>query len=342
MSKEESRMLQGLSVLAMVCLHLFDTLNYSDLFTPLITLKGFPLVFYFAQLSDFCVMGFAFCSGYAHMKLFHQKDYYKKRLVSLLSLYCNFWIILFLFTLVSVAVGQADFMPGDITTFLKTFTTISPAYNGAWWYLPVYAVIVLISPLVLKASDKVNSVVVFIFSLAVYCGGYYLRFKQRTPYEFINWFGSFGTTFFEYMIGVICCKERVFEKIGKIVSKLKPVTVCVASILAFVAMLLGHTLVVRSLVVAPATGFVIICILKFCPRPKFVDKILGFFGTHSTNIWFTHMFFYLVLFNKLVYVAKYPVPIFLFMLVICVAVSYVINFIYKPVDKQIRKLNRQK
>ena len=51
MSKEESKMLQGISVLAMVCLHLFDNLNYSDLFTPLIMLKGYPLIFYFAQLS---------------------------------------------------------------------------------------------------------------------------------------------------------------------------------------------------------------------------------------------------------------------------------------------------
>lgn len=45
MSKEESKMLQGISVLAMVCLHLFDNLNYSDLFTPLIMLKGYPLIF---------------------------------------------------------------------------------------------------------------------------------------------------------------------------------------------------------------------------------------------------------------------------------------------------------
>ena len=59
--------------------HFFDNLNYSDLFTPLIMLKGYPLIFYFAQLSDFCVMGFAFCSGYAHMKLFHKKNYYKRR-----------------------------------------------------------------------------------------------------------------------------------------------------------------------------------------------------------------------------------------------------------------------
>jgi len=46
----------------------------------------------------------------------------------------------------------------------------------------------------------------------------------------------------------------------------------------------------------------------------------------------------LVLFPKLVYRAEYPIPIFLFMLAICVAVSYVINLIYYPINKQVRKL----
>lgn len=338
MSKEESKMLQGISVLAMVCLHLFDNLNYSDLFTPLIMLKGYPLIFYFAQLSDFCVMGFAFCSGYAHMKLFRQKNYYKRRLISLLSLYCNFWIILLLFTLISVATGQADFMPGDFVTFLKTFTTVSVSYNGAWWYMSVYAVIVIISPIVLKATEKMNSIAVLMISFAIYCGGYLLRFKYGTPYEAINWFGPFGTTFFEYIIGVVCCKERFFEKLERVATKVKPIWRCVISAAVFVAMLLGHTLVIRSLVIAPLTGFLIICIFKFCPRLRLVDKVFGFFGTHSTNIWFTHMFFYLVLFPKLVYRAEYPIPIFLFMLAICVAVSYVINLIYYPINKQVRKL----
>lgn len=338
MTREESKRLQGLSVLAMVCLHLFDTLTYSDLFTPIIALKGFPLAFYFAQLSDFCVMGFAFCSGYAHMALFKEKDYYKKRLISLLSLFCNFWVILLLFSLVSIIAGKADFMPQDLATFLKTFTGISMSYNGGWWYLPVYAVIVFISPAVLKATEKMSSIVVILISFVIYIGSYFLRFKYSTPYRELNWFGPFGMTFFEYIIGVVCCKEKVFEKIEKLISKLKPIWICVISSAAFIAMLLGHTLVVRSLIIAPFTGFAIICIFKFCPKPHFVDNILDFFGKHSTNIWFTHMFFYMEPFPNLVYIAKYPIPIFLFMLAICIIASYIINLIYYPINKQIQKL----
>ena len=65
-SKNDSKMLQGLSVLAMVWLHLFDR-DYTGLFSPVLFVGGVPLSFYLGQLSDFCVFGFAFLSGYAHM-----------------------------------------------------------------------------------------------------------------------------------------------------------------------------------------------------------------------------------------------------------------------------------
>ena len=66
LSKNDTKMLQGLSVLAMIWLHLFCK-DYTGLFTPIIFVRGYPLSFYIAQLCDFCVFGFAFCSGYAHM-----------------------------------------------------------------------------------------------------------------------------------------------------------------------------------------------------------------------------------------------------------------------------------
>lgn len=48
--------------------------------------------FYLGQLSDFCVFGFAFLSGYAHMMQSNQMDYYKRRLKGLLSVFCSYSI----------------------------------------------------------------------------------------------------------------------------------------------------------------------------------------------------------------------------------------------------------
>jgi len=339
LSKEESKMIQGLSVLAMVCLHLFDRHDYQDLYVPLLYIKDIPLSFYFGQLSDFCVMGFAFCSGYGHLKSFSTPQYYKRSIIRLFSLYSNFWIILILFSLIGVIAGQSSFIPGNAITFIKTFTTISPAYNGAWWYLPVYAVMVLISPIVLKCSKKINSVIIAIITVMIYCLSYMLRFKWRTGIETIDWFGPFGMTFAEYMIGVICCKEKVFEKLKAFCTRTSKFVLYTVFVILIIGMLLSRTLLIQSLVVAPVTGFIIICIFVIINKPKFIRKIFMFIGEHSTNIWLVHMFFYLVLFKNFVYIARYPILIFTLMILLCIMVSYVIRLIHNPIKKAIMKLN---
>ena len=132
----------------------FDTTSYQGLFQPLIFIEGLPLSFYFGQLSAFCVFGFAFCSGYAHLKLYEQPNYYQRRLKSLHILIINFWIVLALFTVVSVIIGQSNFMPGNIWHFLGTAFLYDMRYNGVWWYLWAYVLLVLISPLLLNAIKK--------------------------------------------------------------------------------------------------------------------------------------------------------------------------------------------
>ncbi len=143
LSQNDSKMLQALSVTAMVWLHLFDK-PYEGLFFPLFFFRGTPLSFYMAQLSDFCVFGFAFLSGYAHMILHEQPEYYKRSLKRLFSLFCSYWLIILFFSFVSVITGHSDFMPGSITKFLLNALALDNSYNGAWWYMLTYAVLVLL------------------------------------------------------------------------------------------------------------------------------------------------------------------------------------------------------
>lgn len=49
-----------------------------------------------------------------------------------------------------------------------------------------------------------------------------------------------------------------------------------------------------------------------------------FLGKHSTNIWLTHMFFYLYIFIGAIQRLQYPVLMFGGMIAVCVAVSVVI------------------
>ena len=68
-------------------------------------------------------------------------------------------------------------------------------------------------------------------------------------------------------------------------------------------------------------SFIIFNLIK---KPEIVKKIFLFLGKHSTNIWLTHMFFYLYLFKGLVIKAQYPILMLIFMLFLCIMMSYII------------------
>ena len=337
LSKKDSKMLQGLSVLAMICLHLFDTWDYADKFTPLVYVGGVPMSFYVGQISDFCVFGFAFLSGYAHMLQYGKKDFYKHRLKGLLSLLCSYWLILIVFSLVSIAVGQEDYMPGSIRKFILSVLLLE-SYNGAWWYLFTYASLVFISPLVLKWIKRRNPIFVLGIGFGIYCAAYYFRFKMSYSNWLLGRFGPFGMTFFEYMLGAVAYKYQVFSWLYRVWQRIPKPAQYLLSVVLIAGMLYARTKIVPSLFVAPITGFVLMMLFHFWKKPEVVQKAFLIVGSHSTNIWLTHMFFYLYLFKNLVYVAKYPLLIFAFMLAITIPLSALLKWIEKPIQAKIATL----
>lgn len=338
LTKKETKMLQGLSVLAMVLLHLFCTYDYADKYTPILYFGSVPLCFYIAQLSDFCVFGFAFCSGYGHMVNYGKAGFYKSRLKGLLAVLCDYWVILCVFSLISIAAGQPEFMPGNLQKFLLSALLVEIGYNGAWWYLFTYAVLVVFSPVLLKAVEKHHPLTVLFLGFAVYCSAYYVRFRVVTDNWLLVKFGPFGMTLFEYLVGAVCYKIGFVTWLRKCWAKLSSMIQWTLTVFFMLAMLYARTKIVPSLFVAPVTGAVIMALFILWKKPKWFEDVFLFVGKHSTNIWLTHMFFYLVLFRNLVYKAKYPVLIFAFMMAITTAVSALLQLVQKPLHKAVSRI----
>lgn len=336
LTKNDSKMLQGLSVLAMVWLHLFDR-DYTGLFTPALFVGGVPLSFYLAQLSDFCVFGFAFLSGYAHMLQHGQTDYFKRRLKGLLSVFCSYWLILIVFSIVGIAIGQGDYMPGNPKKFILNALTLENSYNGAWWYLFTYAVLVLISPVLLKWVKRSHPIIVLGTGFVIYCAAYYVRFKLGYSNWILGKFGPFGMTLFEYLLGALALKYQVFTHLFRIWDRIPKAGQWLFAAVLLLGMLYGHTKVVPSLFIAPFTGFVVMTLFHFWHKPEFVQRAFLLVGRHSTNIWLTHMFFYSVMFKNLVYIAKYPLLICLFMLAITIPLSMLLQLAEKPLQKRVAR-----
>ena len=340
--KCDTKMIQGLSVLAMVYLHLFDRYDYEGLFQPLFFILGYPLSFYFGQLSDFCVMGFAFCSGYSHMAMYQNMDLNQYRRSSwkrIVALYCNYWIVLNLFTLVSILVGQSSNIPGSIWTYLGHFLGLLHSYNVSWWYLFTYVVLVAISPAILQWSKRCHSMIILSVSVVIYFTAFLVRYKSGWDNWFAVQFGKIGMTFFEYIVGVVFYKEKIFTRLHlvdqKLRAKIGTAGRTVIWLVICALLLLGRTLIVPSMIVAPISGMVIIIGFVLAKKPIWLEEIFIFLGKHSTNIWLTHLFFYAAIFVDLVYLAKYPSLIFLFMMVITILISSVINEIMKVIQRHL-------
>lgn len=337
LTKNDSKMLQGLSALAMVWLHLFDR-DYTGLFTPILFGGGYPYSFYIAQLSDFCVFGFAFLSGYAHMIQHGHAGYYQRRLKGLLSVFCSYWLILIVFSIVGITIGQGDYMPGSFKKFILNALTLENSYNGAWWYMFTYAILVFISPVLLKWVKRSHPIVVLGIGVTIYCVAYYVRFNLDDSNWFLYKFGASGMTLFEYMLGALALKYQVFTSIYRIWEKIPETARRLLTAMLILGMLYGRTKVVPSLFVAPVTGFVVMTLFHFWNKPQVVKKAFLLVGRHSTNIWLTHMFFYSVMFKNLVYIAKYPLLIFAFMLAITILLSMLLKMVERPIQKRIAKI----
>lgn len=145
-------------------------------------------------------------------------------------------------------------------------------------------------------------------------------------------------TLFEYILGALALKYQVFTSIYKIWEKIsKAVQWMLASVL-MLGMLYVRTKVVPSLFVAPVTGFLVMTLFHFWNKPQIVKKAFLLLGRHSTNIWLTHMFFYSVMFKNLVYIAKYPLLIFAFMLAITILLSMLLKMVERPIQNRIAKI----
>lgn len=341
LSVKDTKMTKGLACIFMVLLHLFcrtDNLPYECL-----KIGGVPLVYYIGLFADQCVAIYCFCSGYAlyiiNQKYDTAKEYYKNRLKSLFLFIVNYWIVLVLFSLIGLVFDKTNQVPGDVVTFFKHFFFIDNSYNGAWWFVLIYILLVFFSRICSHLVNKYNSILILVAGFTVYVVAYFQRTSVvvKTDIIVFDWFlekiALFGTSVFPFVVAMIFAKHNMFSKLRAFkCNKMSNAKFLVLSLVLFVSMIIVHKHF-PSLIVAPFTGIVTIVLLNLTEKGKYVDKFLEFFGNHSTNIWLVHMFFYSTIFEDLVFIAKYPFFIFAFMMCLCIVTSMIINVLLNRVNK---------
>lgn len=242
-------------------------------------------------------------------------------------------------------------IPQSVQTFLGNILLYDISYNGAWWFVVTYVIFLLTSPGIIYITKRIPSCVLLLFSSLLYIVAYIFRFKVNVeiPNIVLNWiweqFVLFGTSQFCYVLGMICRKNGWFGRLrtkycDNVFGKSKVIVQRLLMCFLLIGVLIGHC-VIQSVFVAPFTAAVCLVNLYMNKIPLWLERILLFFGEHSTNIWLVHMFYYLTLFENLVFKARYPIFIVGIMLVLCIVTSYAINIMYVPISNKISKFIKQ-
>jgi hypothetical protein len=330
---KQSSHLKSIAILMMLFLHLFNTLDYEGLFTPLIYVGEKPLVFYLSLFSDACVPIFAFVSGFGlYYKYKQDKERYslKNNVKRIFSLYKTYWVILAIFVLGLGTFLQVEGYPGSISKFLLAFSGLTASsYNGAAWFLTIYILFVIFSKSIFDVIEKIPKIS-FLGAFLLYLVAFYFRLYQSQIFDnaVLHWLHTnlalFGTTLFQFLLGVYSLKyswKERFSKFFKFTSFKN-----IAAIIGMVFLIVAHAYI-PNYIIAPITGLGFILFFTQMNLPRFFEGALDFLTPHATNMWLTHMFFYLIFFREFIYSPKYVIPIFLLLITCCVITSYVINFI---------------
>lgn len=338
LSSVQTNLTKGLAILMMLCLHLFNK-PFEGLFEPLIFIGSKPLAYYLSLFSDCCVAIYCFCSGYGLYIGYAKKDsdYNRKNYIRLLKLYLNYWIVLLLFVVfLGLLLGRTAEYPGNFIKFMYNFTAIDTSYNGTWWFVFSYILLVLASSTIFKIIDKYNYIIVLLVSFVLYALFYVQLIK--TPIVFNELFldlilrqiTSFGFVIFPFVMGAVAYQQKWYSVFSAYFQRNKNSNFIL--MLIIIAAVIFHGFV-PTLFIAVFTGFLFIFCFNALRLPNTVQNILKYFSKHSTNIWLTHMLFYSVFFKEIIYAPKYPILIYLWLLLWCLVASYIVNLLYDPILK---------
>lgn len=340
-NKKDALMTKGVAIISMVVLHLFCRVGEDVYGTPLLWVNdSTPFVYYFGFFAEICVYLYSICAGYAH-GLIYEKAKEKKKFIGnikrAIKLLINYWIILFIFCGLGLIFDKSGNIPGGIIEFLKSIVLLHN-YNGAWWYLTTYIILLLISPILIKLFKCISVPLSVFLCVIIEVLAYFINLPQNGENEIINYIfvqlDNLWYVFASYWLGYILFRTNLigrlrkwyykkFEKYGNLI-------LLITFISLFIAVNIVHKAVTMCFV-----AVAVFVLFNMWKKGKISNAVFCFLGEHSTNIWLTHMFFYLCLFEGLVQKALYPIPMLLFILALCIATSYVVNFIYKIIMEKI-------
>ena len=326
MTKQESQILKGVAILLMIFLHLFNQIGNVELCENLIVINGTPLVFLLRRASN-PVAFFLILGGYGLYKVFEKGD--KHRWTRLLKLLIHYWVILVVF----VTIGHFMYpnrYPGSWKEIISNVTGFYMTYNSEMWFLLPYLVLSALAPWIFRFFLKFRAIPIILSTLFIHLCTFYCISRYRNSFLYHNWWVYNPLLvfhlLFNFSLGAMAARCNYFEKLKEKTSKIKHVIAY--SWILMIALIALNCYFKYNFFYA----FCIISCLTLVHMQRWINKILYRLGNQSMNMWMIHSWFCYYLFHNFIYSFKYPLLIFIVLVLISYYSSIIINFIVNPIE----------
>lgn len=312
MTKEDSRILQGICISMMLFHHLF--------LQGVMPGKDYRLVLSFGEVQTemviawfckICVAMYAYLSGYGmcHVLLKQEperlaeayRSAYEAVWKRLKKFYLHFWYVALVSLLVMTVFFGWQLQPKDVLTDLLGITAV---YNGSWWYVLQYVKMMMLLPLfhvmfIRLGDDKEERKKWMLYGpvlaggflglllLGIFKHGIYVRIRQ-TIYL---WFHT--ETLYAFFVGYLMARFQVYQRADTLLTKKRlrmPAMLLCLCIPVAVRIHLADSAAyaLTDYILLPFFTYGLLVLLE---KQTAVRKVLGCLGTYSFTMWLIHLFF---------------------------------------------------
>lgn len=334
LSKNNTKILQGIAILFMLGLHLFNRIDIAQFYDVKIYWGAVPLLTHISYIFDACVPIYLFCSGYGLYVSEASGSNMKKRIQRVFKLLIRFWIVMILTCCVGYMMGMREQFPGSWLNFVLNAFLIKSSYVGAFWFVQTYTILALLSGVFFKLIKKYSSWIILPISFVLYIGAFGIEYiilgqiQTEAVALLVNALMLFMRSQFSFVIGMIMEKEEIVDR-WSCLSKIRSNPVLPWVFLILVIVVRAN---LRHMIFAPFSAIALIVLFGTYSWGRTGEKILLFFGKHSTNMWLTHMQFYMIFAPTLVFGSRNVFVIMLTLVVLSLMASYVVDWVYDRVS----------
>lgn len=319
----------------MLFLHLFNQMANVELCQISVYFwSGKPLVYALGRISAWCVPIYLFLSGYGLALIYERTGPSMKNAYRVWKLYVNYWVVMLMFIPLGAFLVPESY-PGDISVLLLNVIGWSHSYNQEWWFLFPYVILVVSSPVLFRYLQKVKRMWSLVLLFTV------LYFSMYTADKvWGEWFDNYYVLsqlrqlvycLYSFMWGAMFFRFRIFERCADSDWIRHNATHFLLTWYLYVAL---AVLCVLRMMLGPGIInplFAVLFILIFnllSPINDRLQSFLRFMGTHSTNMWLTHTFFAYYFFKDFIYGLKYPLLMYVVLIILSLLASYAIRGVY--------------